>query len=107
VYRNEVAPGRKWIAFDLEGGCRDDRGSGACSNRSAVGAQVEVFWGGGRQLQQIAGGSGFCAQNQARLHFGLGAHDAVERVVIRWPSGKTQELKGPQSGRVHRIQEPV
>ena len=32
---------------------------------------------------------------------------SVDRVVIRWPSGKTQELKAPQPGRVHQIQEPV
>src|SRR5687767_15011733 len=24
LYRNEVAPGRQWIAFDLEGACRGD-----------------------------------------------------------------------------------
>ena len=31
----------------------------------------------------------------------------VDRAVIRWPSGKTQELKAPAAGRVHRIQEPA
>ena len=43
-YRNEVAPGRKWIAFALEGGVHA-AGSDApapCTNRSAIGAQVEV-----------------------------------------------------------------
>ena len=107
LYRNEVTPGRQWIAFDLEGGCRDGAPPRQCSNRSAVGAQAEVFWSGGRQVQEVAGGSGFCAQNQRRLHFGLGEQRTVERVVIRWPSGRTQELKSPETGRVHRIQEPV
>jgi enediyne biosynthesis protein E4 len=106
LYRNEVAPDRQWIAFDLEGGCRDAAGA-RCSNRSAIGAQAEVFWSGRRQLQEVSGGSGFCAQNQRRLHFGLGTAASVERVVIRWPSGKTQELKAPQVGRIHRIQEPA
>jgi enediyne biosynthesis protein E4 len=107
LYRNDVAPGRHWIAFDLEGGCREAAAAGACSNRSAIGAQAEVFWNGGRQLQEVSGGSGFCAQNQRRLHFGLGAQSRIDRVVIRWPSGKTQELKAPAVGRVHRIQEPA
>jgi hypothetical protein len=31
-----------------------------------------VFWNGQQQLQEVSGGSGFCAQNQRRLHFGLG-----------------------------------
>ena len=80
-------------------------------SRAATGARsarsVEVFWNGRQQVQEVSGGSGFCAQNQRRLHFGLGAGAAVDRVVIRWPSGKTQELKAPQTGRVHQVQEPL
>jgi enediyne biosynthesis protein E4 len=114
-YRNEVAPGRKWIAFSLEGGCSTPTGSGpstgagqaACSNRSAIGAQVEVFWNGQQQLQEVSGGSGFCSQNQRRLHFGLGRDAKVDRVVVRWPSGKMQELTGPDTNRVHTVKEPV
>jgi enediyne biosynthesis protein E4 len=107
LYRNQVAPDRQWIGFELEGGCRADAAAGKCSNRSAIGAQVEMFWSGRRQLQEVSGGSGFCAQNQRRLHFGLGTAPAVERAVIRWPSGKVQELNAPQPGRLHRIQEPA
>ncbi|HET7696931.1 MAG TPA: CRTAC1 family protein [Vicinamibacterales bacterium] len=110
LYRNEVARDRQWIAFALEGGCRGANAAGAprCSNRSAIGAQVEVFWNGRRQLQEVSGGSGFCAQNQRRLHFGLGSAAIAGdlRVVVRWPSGKSQELNAPEIGRIHRIQEP-
>ncbi len=106
LYKNEVAPGRQWIAFDLLGGCRPGSAPGTCSNRSAIGAQVEVFWNGRQQVQEVSGGSGFCAQNQRRLHFGLGAGRAIDKVRIRWPSGRTQELNGLEAGRVHRIQEP-
>jgi hypothetical protein len=107
LYKNGVAPDRQWIGFDLEGGCRGDSPSAPCTNRSAVGAQVELFWNGGQQLQEVSGDSGFCAQNQRTLHFGLGSRTAIDRAVIRWPSGKTQELKGLQAGRVHKIQEPA
>ena len=67
VYRNTVSPGRHWIAFELEG---------TASNRSAIGARVEVQWTGRRQVQEVSGGSGFSAQNQRRLHYGLGAATA-------------------------------
>jgi hypothetical protein len=107
LYKNQVAADRRWIAFDLEGSCRGDLNLRSCSNRSAIGARVEVFWNGRQQLQEVSGGSGFCAQNQRRLHFGLGTHPSADRVVIRWPSGKTQELKGLQAGRVHRVEEPA
>jgi enediyne biosynthesis protein E4 len=107
LYKNEVSPGRQWIGFDLEGGCRGGALAGHCSNRSAIGAQVELFWNGRQQLQEVSGGSGFCAQNQRTLHFGLGFQASVDRAVIRWPSGKVQEIKGLQVGRVHKVQEPT
>jgi hypothetical protein len=66
-----------------------------------------VFWHGRQQLQEVSGGSGFCAQNQRRLHFGLGAEGQIDKAVIRWPSGKVQELNRPDADRTHRIQEPA
>jgi len=96
LYRNSAAQGNHWIAFDLEG--KD-------SNRSAIGAQVRVFWDGHQQVQEVSGGSGFCAQNERRLHFGLGQKGSVDRVEIRWPSGKKQTIQAPAPGRLHRVKE--
>jgi len=107
LYRNDVAPGRGWIDFDLEGGCRSGAPAGGCTNRSAIGARVTLFWNGQQQVQEVSGGSGFCAQNQRRLHFGLGSGATIERAVVRWPSGKTQELSRPEPNRVHAIKEPA
>ncbi len=67
IYKNTVAPENEWIDFELEG---------SASNRSAIGAEVKLFWNGRQQVQQVSGGSGFCAQNQRRLHFGLGKNAA-------------------------------
>lgn len=97
LYKNQVSPNRHWIAFDLEG---------TKSNRSAIGAQVRVFWNGQQQLQELVAASGYSAQNQRRLHFGLGESAAVEKVTIRWPSGKDQIIEKPAVDQVHRIQEP-
>jgi enediyne biosynthesis protein E4 len=103
VYRNEVSPDHRWIAFELSG-CAGSGGPG-CSNRSAIGGQVQVFWKGQQQVQEVSGGSGFCAQNQRRLHFGLGRDGAIEKVVVRWPSGKTRELQGLATNTLHRLKE--
>jgi hypothetical protein len=97
IYKNTVAPENHWIEFEL---------AGSASNRSAIGAEVRVFWNGQQQLQEVSGGSGFCAQNDRALHFGLGRAAAVDRVEIRWPSGKTQTLAGPAVNQRHRIIEP-
>jgi hypothetical protein len=106
LYRNDVAPGRHWISFALEGACRPEVTEG-CSNRSAVGAQVVVYWNGQQQLQEVSGGSGFCSQNDRRLHFGLGDATAVDKVVVRWPSGRTQEIAHPALDRIHTVKESL
>jgi hypothetical protein len=107
LYRNQVAPGRDWIAFELEGACRDQDAPPGFSNRSAIGAQVTLHWNGRRQVQEVSGASGFCAQNQRRLHFGLGPGAVVEKVVVRWPSGKVEERASPSANRVHELKEPA
>jgi hypothetical protein len=97
VYRNTVAPENGWIEFELEG---------TASNRSAIGAELTLYWSGQKQVQDVLGGSGFSAQNQRRLHFGLGK-SRPEKAVIRWPSGKMQTIEQPAPGMLHKIREPA
>jgi enediyne biosynthesis protein E4 len=98
-YRNTVSPENAWIEFELEG---------TRSNRSAIGAEVRVFWNEQQQqLQQVSGASGFCAQNQRRLHFGLGKNAKIDKVTVRWPSGREQTLTALETGKLHRIKEPA
>lgn len=97
VYRNTTTPENAWIAFDLRG---------TRSNRSAIGAQVRLFWDGQEQVQEVSGGCGYSAQNQRPLHFGLGKAPRIEKAVIRWPSGQSQTIASPEPGRVHQVEEP-
>ena len=97
VYKNTVAPGNHWVQFELEG---------TRSNRSAIGAQVRLYWDGQVQLQEVSGGSGHAAQNQRRLHFGLGRNARIDRVVINWPSGRVQAIPSPRVGVLHHVKEP-
>jgi len=96
IYKNSVANENNWIDFELEG---------TESNKSAIGTQIRVFWNNGQQLQEIQGGSGFCAQNQRRLHFGIGRANSIEKVEIRWASGKTQNIKQLKLNKLYKIKE--
>lgn len=97
IYRNEAEAGAQgWIAFELEG---------SVGNRGAIGAQVRLEHDAGVTLQELQSASGFCAQNQRRLHFGLGSAAAVKRAVITWPGGREQVLDGPAINQVHRLKE--
>jgi hypothetical protein len=96
IYKNTVVLENKWVDFELEG---------TASNRSAFGAEVKLYWSGRQQVQTVSGGSGFCAENQRRLHFGLGKNPQIEKAVIRWPSGRVQTIEKPLAGQVNRIKE--
>ena len=96
IYKNNVTPDNKWIEFELEG---------SASNRSAIGAEVRLFWNGRQQVQSISGGSGFCSQNQRRLHFGVGKNPQLEKAEIRWPSGKVETIDKPAVGQTYKIKE--
>jgi hypothetical protein len=96
VYRNERRSENHWIGIELEG---------AGANRDAIGARVRAEFGGHRQVQFVTAGTGFSSQNERCLHFGLGSAEAVERVVVRWPSGAEQVLEGLAADRRHQIVE--
>jgi hypothetical protein len=96
IYRNTVEPGRHWIQFELE----------AMGNRSAIGAHMELQWSGRKQAQVVAAATGFSAQNQRRVHYGLGAATSVDRVIIRWPSGQAQTIEKPAVDKLHMVKEP-
>jgi hypothetical protein len=98
LYKNTVTPRNEWIEFELEG---------TSSNRSAIGAQVTLSWNGQKQVQEVSGGSGFAAENDRRLHFGLGTNPQIENVVIRWPSGKLQTIDKPAANQLHKMKEPA
>jgi hypothetical protein len=98
VYKNTVSPENQWIEFQLEG---------TKSNRSAIGAQVTLSWNDKTQIQQVSGGSGFSAQNDRRLHFGLGKNAQIKNAVIRWPSGRIQAMDSLIAGRLYKIEEPT
>lgn len=85
-----------FISFRLEG---------VQSNRDAIGARLEVHTSAGIQYDQIIGNSGFGAHNGRWIHFGLADQATVEKVVIHWPSGLTQEIASIQADLKYNIRE--
>ncbi|MGC1783968.1 MAG: CRTAC1 family protein [Acidobacteriaceae bacterium] len=60
---------------------------GTKSNRDGIGAQVTVFAGERKWMQEVRSGSSYISSSDLRLHFGLGAASTVDRIAVRWPSG--------------------
>ena len=82
LYRNDEDNGNHWLQVFLVGG-----GVAGRSNRSAVGARVEITAGGRTQTQAVHVAPGHqCPQVPYELHFGLGTADTVDRLVVHWPN---------------------
>ena len=90
LYRNDQLAGNRSIRFRLVG---------TKSNRDAIGATVRVFSAGLTQTQLVKGGSSYLSQSELPVTFGLEKRDRIERLVIEWPSGRSEEFKNLAAGR--------
>lgn len=78
LFFNLTANDNKWVKIKLRG---------TESNRSAIGARVEVEAGGKLMVDEVIAGAGYASQNSLILHFGLGQAEVISRLTVRWPSG--------------------
>ena len=82
LLRNNKHTTRKWLEVNLSG----YRGPGApLSTANAQGAIVMAIAGEDTMTRQVGGGTGYAGQASARLHFGLGSHSQVDKLVVYWP----------------------
>lgn len=63
------------------------------SNKSAIGARVELKAEGKTQIRYVSTGGSYLAASEKRLTFGLGASATVDSMLIRWPSGIRDTLR--------------
>ncbi len=81
LLRNDSVTGNHWLQV---------RVSGTRSNRAGVGARVRVVTGDLTQVAEVLAGRGYQSHFGSRLQFGLGKRAKVDRVVVRWPTGKVE-----------------
>ena len=96
LYRNENVARNNSIRFRL---------TGTRSNRDAIGAVVRVFYDAQSQSRVVKGGSSYLSQSELPVTFGLGKRPQVERAVIDWPSGRTEEFKDLAAGKMYECVE--
>ena len=96
LFRNDQLAGNRSIRFRLVG---------TKSNRDAIGAIVRIFHDGTLQSRLVKSGSSYLSQSELPVTFGLGKRDRIDRVVIDWPSGRTEEFKDLAPGRTYECVE--
>jgi hypothetical protein len=96
LFRNDQLAGNRSIRFRLVG---------TKSNRDGIGAAVRIFHGGTSQSRLVKSGSSYLSQSELPVTFGVGPRDRVDRVVISWPSGRTEEFNNLASGQTYECVE--
>jgi len=96
LYRNDQLAGNRSIRFRLVG---------TKSNRDGIGASLKIFHNGSIQSRLVKGGSSYLSQSELPVTFGVGKQDKINRVVIQWPSGRTEEYKDLTTGRAYECVE--
>ena len=97
LLHNVTQTANHWITIKLKG---------TKSNRDGIGAHLELTAGGRTQVAQRVAGSGYLSQDDGRIHFGLGAASKVDKLVIRWPSGKEQTIDDLKVDSIVTVEEP-
>jgi enediyne biosynthesis protein E4 len=91
VLWNETAPQGHFLILDLRG---------AGKNRDAIGARLTARIGGTTLVRSVDGGGSYISAHDRRIHLGVGSAAKVDRIDVRWPSGKSETRTDLPAGRV-------
>jgi hypothetical protein len=98
LLRNTTAcPGHHWLMLKL---------IGRRSNRDAIGAHITCKLPGRSIVRELTSAGSYCSSHDYRVHFGLGAVREIPSIEIRWPCGKTQEIKKVKVDQILTVREP-
>ncbi len=95
--RNNKGNQNNWLMLNLVG---------KTSNRDGIGSMIRITSGGKTQTTQKRSTTGYLSQNDPRIHFGLGKNTNVEKIEIKWPSGKVQILENVKANQILKVEEP-
>jgi len=96
LLRNDGAPGH-WLQVRLQG---------TETNRDGIGALVRVDAGGRVHRREVTRTASFAGSVLPVAHFGLGRVASVDRLEIRWPSGRSTVERDVEVDRLVLIREP-
>jgi len=65
---------------------------GSPKNPEAIGASAVIYYGDKVQYLELNPVRGIFSSMENLIHFGLGQTQTVDKLIVRWPDGKTQTL---------------
>ena len=95
--RNNKGNQANWILLNL---------IGTSSNRDGIGCRIKISTGNQVQTAQKKSTTGYLSQNDSRVHLGLANAQIIDKIEIKWPSGKYQFLENVEVNQILKIIEP-
>jgi len=98
IYRNGTSerPGSHYLQVKLEGQKGNARG---------IGAKVRIYYSDTEQYQECMVTRGYLSCVDNTLHFGLGASNSIDELVVEWPNGNVHKIKGIAADQVLTLEE--
>lgn len=81
-----IPNGNNWLKVAYEG---------IQSNKNGIGSRVEIYGAWGKQIRDVRSGEGFEYMSTLNTHFGIGTATSIDKIIIRWPSGKVDQILNP------------
>lgn len=85
LLRNETPRTRHWLGV---------RCIGTKSSRSGLNVRVTLTVAGREYVDETRAASSYLSSSDPRVLFGLGTEARIERMDVRWPSGRMQAFRG-------------
>ncbi|MEZ6119982.1 MAG: CRTAC1 family protein [Pirellulaceae bacterium] len=97
LLRNDSPQQGHWLQLDLtaKSGCA-----------TAAGTKVEVQCGELRLIDEVRCGRSYQSHFGSRMHFGLGAHNKTDRIIIHWLDGDKQVVESPGIDSLLQVRQP-
>ncbi|MEE8367399.1 MAG: CRTAC1 family protein [Thermoanaerobaculia bacterium] len=96
LFRNSAVEGRHWLGVRLRG---------SESSMDGRGARLQLVAGSHVSYDQAMGGRSYCSAQDPRILFGLESRTRVDRLEIRWLSGRQQVFLDLPSNRYVNVKE--
>ena len=77
---------------------------GTESNRDGIGAKVWVQTNETMQFREAICGGSYASGSELMLHFGIGTHETIQSIKVKWQNGHTQMLDfSDMDGPINRV----
>ncbi len=93
LLKNLSAAKGNWVGFDVR----------TADGLVAIHARLELLDEGLRRNRSVQRSYSYCASNDPRVHFGLGARERVERLRVHFEHGRAEDFGPFAAGAYHRI----